>query len=1002
MTSVVVIPTYRTVNTFNTDLVQLNGQDNYKEVKETTESSVITSQSLRYGTLWRSITYYTYNDYDQNINGGGGNDTLVGAYTDDTLNGGADNDLIFGYEGLDYLIGGTGADILIGGADNDTIEGGDGYDTAKVSGNTNFTITDSTITGEGTDSISEIEAVEVVAGNSNNTLDGSSFTGDLILTGGQGNDVLKGSTGSTTAVFAGEYTDFVYTPSFDSSFTVRDNNSSDGNEGTDTLTDVDRLVFISDDVAGKRAVTHDLASDSYSVTINAVSGVGSSTYQVSSEDIGPTQYILGVEGTVGSILNFDSEKLADWINGISLPDQSIEDQRLTANLIMTGAGGVLGEIPFAGGVLSTYTAMAQERVNYEYDLAQVNAQIEAAEALVKADDTTDWGTIIEQDRELIFIDDFQVGVDTIILPTAEILYFVDGTLSYNGNTYSGTYIKTEEGNSSDDSAFAFIRDNENFSTTDDGYTFGELLQDLREENSYTLSTFNQNIITAEADGSNVVTQRGTYAGDVIQGSEYTGNIPNPNGRFSLVGLSGDDLIQGASEDDDLYGGFNTNNTNSVLTYENDGNDILQGNGGNDTLDGGSGNDILDGGTGTDSLIGGTGADTFAFISGDVSTDIIDDFSVTEGDSIQVDVQAYYDAFNDVSFDYTYSGTDLTLTFSGQDIATLVDIASADVASVFKQIELTGTSDTTATTASDIFLGDSANNNFSTSFGDDYLYGGDGNDTLNGGWNNDVVFGGDGNDRLIGRGNNDILIGGYGSDTFSFEYYATQSGTDRILDFTAAEGDKIEIDAAAFYEHFGAWEVSSDSSAFDGDTNSLTLSIFDQDIVTLEQIFTTTDAQQALQQIEYVGDLNGGASADILTGSSGNQVILGNGGDDTLNGGSGGDVLDGGSGKDLLIASDYSSSPSELDYLAGGQDADIFRIKLESYNVGNDIRVDNAIITDFNAAEGDILQFDTHQSSMNHSWVYQFNSSTGEIMSGRNSIVTLSGVTDFNINTIQFV
>ncbi|WP_281868409.1 immunoglobulin-like domain-containing protein, partial [Pseudomonas sp. BR1R-5] len=75
-----------------------------------------------------------------------------------------------------------------------------------------------------------------------------------------------------------------------------------------------------------------------------------------------------------------------------------------------------------------------------------------------------------------------------------------------------------------------------------------------------------------------------------------------------------------------------------------GNDILFGQGGNDTLDGGKGNDMLLGGTGNDTLIGGqgndmliggSGADTFVWKSGDIGSDVIKDFKVSEGDRLDL-------------------------------------------------------------------------------------------------------------------------------------------------------------------------------------------------------------------------------------------------------------------------------------------------------------------------------------------------------------------------------
>ncbi len=60
----------------------------------------------------------------QVLNGGGGNDIILGGYPGDkynyVLNGDAGNDLISGSDGTETITGGTGADVMLGGAGNDT------------------------------------------------------------------------------------------------------------------------------------------------------------------------------------------------------------------------------------------------------------------------------------------------------------------------------------------------------------------------------------------------------------------------------------------------------------------------------------------------------------------------------------------------------------------------------------------------------------------------------------------------------------------------------------------------------------------------------------------------------------------------------------------------------------------------------------------------------------------------------------------------------------------
>ncbi|WP_205205206.1 calcium-binding protein, partial [Azonexus hydrophilus] len=64
-----------------------------------------------------------FNERDDVIKGGAGNDTLIGLSGDDLLEGG---------EGNDQLYGGSGDDVLIGGAGDDVLEGDAGSDTYRI------------------------------------------------------------------------------------------------------------------------------------------------------------------------------------------------------------------------------------------------------------------------------------------------------------------------------------------------------------------------------------------------------------------------------------------------------------------------------------------------------------------------------------------------------------------------------------------------------------------------------------------------------------------------------------------------------------------------------------------------------------------------------------------------------------------------------------------------------------------------------------------------------
>lgn len=195
------------------------------------------------------------------LEGGTGNDTLVGGAAEDcvrargnadftltdtqltglgidtlvnmdnaTLTGGAGDNLIdvSGFTGkLVLLAGGDGDDTLIGRVG--------GIDRVLARGDIDFTLTDSQLIGLGTDTFSSIEQAALFGGAGNNSFDVSAFTGSLtILEGGKGDDTLIGRASSIDRVLARGNVDFTLT---DSQLT---------GVGTDTLIDIDQAKLIGD------------------------------------------------------------------------------------------------------------------------------------------------------------------------------------------------------------------------------------------------------------------------------------------------------------------------------------------------------------------------------------------------------------------------------------------------------------------------------------------------------------------------------------------------------------------------------------------------------------------------------------------------------------------------------------------------------------------------------------------------------------------------------------
>jgi Ca2+-binding RTX toxin-like protein len=138
----------------------------------------------------------TIDDDIENLTGGNGNDRLTGSNS--LANG---NNVLAGAGGNDQLNGLLGNDTLLGGAGDDAYNGGGDVDTASFAASPAGVTADldtgggtGTATGEGTDTLSEIE-------NLTGSPQGDSLTGNAgpnVMAGGDGADLLFGEAGTDT------------------------------------------------------------------------------------------------------------------------------------------------------------------------------------------------------------------------------------------------------------------------------------------------------------------------------------------------------------------------------------------------------------------------------------------------------------------------------------------------------------------------------------------------------------------------------------------------------------------------------------------------------------------------------------------------------------------------------------------------------------------------------------------------------------------------------------
>jgi Ca2+-binding RTX toxin-like protein len=115
--------------------------------------------------------------------------------------------------------------------------------------------------------------------------------------------------------------------------------------------------------------------------------------------------------------------------------------------------------------------------------------------------------------------------------------------------------------------------------------------------------------TFGTQGLNGVTVNGLNGHDTIlvdPGVSFPATLMGGNGRDSVTGGAGGDVIDGGNGRDVLAGAAS--------------NDLLMGGNGRDVLDGGEGDDILSGGRGRDTVTGGLGTDRF---DGDKASEILE-------------------------------------------------------------------------------------------------------------------------------------------------------------------------------------------------------------------------------------------------------------------------------------------------------------------------------------------------------------------------------------------
>ena len=231
----------------------------------------------------------------------------------------------------------------------------------------------------------------------------------------------------------------------------------------------------------------------------------------------------------------------------------------------------------------------------------------------------------------------------------------------------------------------------------------------------------------------------------------------------------------------------------VLNYQGgSGNDVVIGGAGADAIDGGAGNDTLTGGGGNDTITGGAGTDTAVF----------------SGSHGQYAITTIGAGLYQVA-DLRAGAPDGVDQVSGVEQFAFADGTFSIDALLAYGVTITGTAgdntiNATTAPAGQPLVTDNGDT-ISGLGGDDHITAGAGADVILGGTGNDFINGGAGNDTITAGAGNDEITGGLGADLFIFQTVSDSppAGADVILDFSQAQGDKIDL------SQIGAFSIVSD-------------------------------------------------------------------------------------------------------------------------------------------------------------------------------------------------
>lgn len=577
---------------------------------------------------------------------GGVNETFTNI---ENLTGGDGNDALSGDSGANTLIGGAGDDVLAGRGGTDIIDGGDGVDTNSFEGITADVTAD---VGAGTATYGMVNETfqnieNLTGGSGNDTLRGDG--GVNVLSGGDGDDTLIWTGGDDVLDGGAGFDTVDYTTS---SAPVRVELDENGN-GTatrelgfsvdvvdaavaDDMTFVDAAVagnlyfnihtadFPGGEIRGQLSVTSDSTTDGVRTIVLDAMLDGAQEPNGASDSIatGTGQVTITVdamgEATYSSNLSVDGIGVSELItlgdgalSAIHLHNAPAGQNGPVLQDIVVDAGGDTAGNTMSGDVFAEVESVDQLISIENVILSNNNDQSAPGAGNQSIDGGAGDDTLFGGAGN----DTLSGGDGNDVLAGGGGTDVIDGGAGIDTNSFEGIGVGVTATLNADGTGTA------DYGMVSESFTGIENLTGSSNNDTLIATGAAANTIFG-GDGDDVIAGGGGT--DILDGG--AGNDTNsfqgigrnvdanlntgtafyvaPNGNTIEESFSNFENLTGFTGDDRLTGDGNDNVLDGGA-----GNDQLTGGGGNDTLIGGEGNDVLAGGGGQDTLDGGAGIDT---------------------------------------------------------------------------------------------------------------------------------------------------------------------------------------------------------------------------------------------------------------------------------------------------------------------------------------------------------------------------------------------------------